>query len=226
MWTQAWRRLNKKGKDEGIVRKRCVVQMHILFVAQQWKSYVVRVRKIVKVQRAIVGVSLEDVSKLIFIIIATKFLSIIFHSLLIPTKVNEEEVGREAKGCPHWSGDQVSSITYQPISLYYNATLSIIHAGKLRRKPRQLRRQPLHWKELFLLVGLTFLRPKKLLLSMREADLSVKVIFNKAPMSHAMYCLSIEIWESRCIFSDFFNDQYVRTPAQPLLDHSVIRNNC
>ena len=22
MWTQAWRRLNKKGKDEGVVRKR------------------------------------------------------------------------------------------------------------------------------------------------------------------------------------------------------------
>jgi hypothetical protein len=63
--------------------------------------YVGRVRKIVKVQRAIVGVSLEDVSKLIFMIIATKTLSIIFHSLLIPTKVNEEEVGREAKGCPH-----------------------------------------------------------------------------------------------------------------------------
>ena len=42
MWTQAWRRLNKKGKDEGISRK--------------------RVRKVAKVQRAIVGASLEDVS--------------------------------------------------------------------------------------------------------------------------------------------------------------------
>ena len=43
MWTQAWRRLNKKGKDEGISRK--------------------RVRKVAKVQRAIVGASLEDLLK-------------------------------------------------------------------------------------------------------------------------------------------------------------------
>ena len=40
MWTQAWRRLNKKGKEEGIVRKRS--------------------RKAVKVQRAIVGASIDD----------------------------------------------------------------------------------------------------------------------------------------------------------------------
>jgi len=43
MWTQAWRRLNKKGKDEGVTRK--------------------RVRKVAKVQRAIVGASLEDLLK-------------------------------------------------------------------------------------------------------------------------------------------------------------------
>ena len=43
MWTQAWRRLNKKGKDDGIARK--------------------RVRKVAKVQRAIVGASLEDLLK-------------------------------------------------------------------------------------------------------------------------------------------------------------------
>mmetsp|Transcript_1579 Transcript_1579/g.2200 ORF Transcript_1579/g.2200 Transcript_1579/m.2200 type:complete len:157 (+) Transcript_1579:58-528(+) len=43
MWTQAWRRLNKKGKDEGIVKKKA--------------------RKLVKVQRAIVGTSLEDLMK-------------------------------------------------------------------------------------------------------------------------------------------------------------------
>ncbi len=47
MWTQAWRRLNKKGKDDGISRK--------------------RVRKVAKVQRAIVGASLEDVSFMIFL---------------------------------------------------------------------------------------------------------------------------------------------------------------
>jgi len=42
MWTQAWRRLNKKGKDEGVVRKKA--------------------RKIVKAARAIVGASLDEVS--------------------------------------------------------------------------------------------------------------------------------------------------------------------
>jgi large subunit ribosomal protein L24e len=41
MWTQAWRRLNKKGKDDGSAKK--------------------RVRKVAKVQRAIVGASLDDV---------------------------------------------------------------------------------------------------------------------------------------------------------------------
>jgi hypothetical protein len=25
MWTQAWRRLNKKGKDEGVSKKKCVI---------------------------------------------------------------------------------------------------------------------------------------------------------------------------------------------------------
>jgi large subunit ribosomal protein L24e len=43
MWTQAWRRLNKKGKDEGVARKRS--------------------RKATKVQRAIQGVSIEDLKK-------------------------------------------------------------------------------------------------------------------------------------------------------------------
>ena len=43
MWTQAWRRLNKKGKDEGIARK--------------------KTRRMVKVQRAIVGASLEELAK-------------------------------------------------------------------------------------------------------------------------------------------------------------------
>jgi large subunit ribosomal protein L24e len=42
VWTQSWRRLNKKARDDGIVRKKA--------------------RKAVKVQRAIVGASLEDVS--------------------------------------------------------------------------------------------------------------------------------------------------------------------
>ena len=43
MWTQAWRRLNKKGKDEGTARK--------------------KTRRTIKVQRAIVGISLEDMKK-------------------------------------------------------------------------------------------------------------------------------------------------------------------
>ncbi len=43
MWTQAWRRLNKKGKDEGAARK--------------------KTRRMVKVQRAIVGASLEELAK-------------------------------------------------------------------------------------------------------------------------------------------------------------------
>ncbi len=42
MWTQAWRRLNKKGKEEGVVRKKA--------------------RRVVKAARAIVGASLDDVS--------------------------------------------------------------------------------------------------------------------------------------------------------------------
>ena len=40
MWTQAWRRLNKKGKDEGILRKKA--------------------RRVVKATRPIVGATLED----------------------------------------------------------------------------------------------------------------------------------------------------------------------
>ena len=43
MWTQAWRRLNKKLRDDGAVKR--------------------KVRKAVKVQRAIVGASLEDLQK-------------------------------------------------------------------------------------------------------------------------------------------------------------------
>ena len=42
MWTQSWRRLNKKGKDDGVSKKRS--------------------KKVARVQRAIVGVSLEEVS--------------------------------------------------------------------------------------------------------------------------------------------------------------------
>ena len=42
MWTQSWRRLNKKGKDEGVAKKRS--------------------RKAVRVTRAIVGASVEEVS--------------------------------------------------------------------------------------------------------------------------------------------------------------------
>lgn len=41
MWTQAWRRLHKKGKDEGVARKKA--------------------RRVVKAARAIVGASLEEV---------------------------------------------------------------------------------------------------------------------------------------------------------------------
>jgi large subunit ribosomal protein L24e len=43
VWTQAWRRLNKKGKDEGGGRKKS--------------------RRAVKAQRAIVGASIEDIKK-------------------------------------------------------------------------------------------------------------------------------------------------------------------
>ena len=43
LWTQSWRRLHKKGKDEGIVKK--------------------RTRRVAKVQRAIIGVSLEEIRK-------------------------------------------------------------------------------------------------------------------------------------------------------------------
>ena len=43
MWTQSWRRLNKKGKEEGATKK--------------------RTRKVVKAQRAIVGASLEELKK-------------------------------------------------------------------------------------------------------------------------------------------------------------------
>ena len=41
MWTQSWRRLNKKLKDENMSKKKS--------------------RRVVKIQRAIVGASLEDV---------------------------------------------------------------------------------------------------------------------------------------------------------------------
>jgi large subunit ribosomal protein L24e len=41
MWTQSWRRLNKKGKDDGSVKKRS--------------------RKVARIARAITGVSLADI---------------------------------------------------------------------------------------------------------------------------------------------------------------------
>ena len=41
MWTQSWRRLNKKGKDEGVAKKKA--------------------RKVVKAQRAIVGASIQQI---------------------------------------------------------------------------------------------------------------------------------------------------------------------
>ena len=43
MWTQSWRRLNKKGKDENLSKKKS--------------------RKAVKIQRAIVGASLDEIKK-------------------------------------------------------------------------------------------------------------------------------------------------------------------
>jgi len=43
MWTQSWRRLNKKGLDSGVTRKKS--------------------KKAVKIQRAIVGVSLDEIKK-------------------------------------------------------------------------------------------------------------------------------------------------------------------
>lgn len=43
MWTQSWRRLNKKGKDENLSKKKS--------------------RKSVKIQRAIVGASLDEIKK-------------------------------------------------------------------------------------------------------------------------------------------------------------------
>eukprot|EP01035_Chromulina_nebulosa_P018763 gene18763-24530_t len=42
-WTQAWRRLNKKGKEEGVAKKKA--------------------RRVIKVQRAIVGATLDELSK-------------------------------------------------------------------------------------------------------------------------------------------------------------------
>jgi len=43
MWTQSWRRLNKKGLDSGVTKKKS--------------------RKAVKIQRAIVGASLDEIKK-------------------------------------------------------------------------------------------------------------------------------------------------------------------
>jgi large subunit ribosomal protein L24e len=46
MWTTAWRRLNKKSNTEGAAKKKS--------------------RKVVRIQRAIVGATLEDVSRGLF----------------------------------------------------------------------------------------------------------------------------------------------------------------
>jgi len=43
MWTQSWRRLNKKGKEEGVAKKKA--------------------RKAVRVVRAIVGASIDELAK-------------------------------------------------------------------------------------------------------------------------------------------------------------------
>lgn len=43
MWTQSWRRLNKKGKEEGVVKKKA--------------------RKATRVVRAIVGASIDELAK-------------------------------------------------------------------------------------------------------------------------------------------------------------------
>jgi hypothetical protein len=56
MWTSAWRRLNKKANTEGAIKKKA--------------------RKVVKIQRAIVGASLEDVSvnEMLFAVIMSKLM--------------------------------------------------------------------------------------------------------------------------------------------------------
>ena len=41
MWTQSWRRLNKKGKDENLSKRKA--------------------KRVIKIQRAIVGASLDEV---------------------------------------------------------------------------------------------------------------------------------------------------------------------
>lgn len=75
MWTQAWRRLNKKGKDDGIARK--------------------RVRKVAKVQRAIVGASLEDVSYLLW----SYFLVCDLIFIILNCLVAEEEADHKEGYC-------------------------------------------------------------------------------------------------------------------------------
>ncbi len=60
MWTQTWRRLNKKGKEEGVARKKYVAN-----IAPLLTNILERVRKVVRVQRAVVGATLEDVRPLV-----------------------------------------------------------------------------------------------------------------------------------------------------------------
>ena len=66
MWTQAWRRLNKKGKEEGVVKKKyvslCFPKFSIFsFFKCASSSNYHRSRKAVRVQRAIVGASIDEV---------------------------------------------------------------------------------------------------------------------------------------------------------------------
>ena len=99
MWTQSWRRLNKKGKDEGVTKKRS--------------------RKAVRVTRAIVGASVEEV-RIIFVaflynavtaiiwdvyVIYSDLLiisvNLIIHSSIKHHVAPQEETCQQAKGCCH-----------------------------------------------------------------------------------------------------------------------------
>lgn len=67
-WTQSWRRLNKKGKEEGILKKKYVPANSDVIQRQFNLIYLFlfttfRARRVVKVQRAIVGATLEELSK-------------------------------------------------------------------------------------------------------------------------------------------------------------------
>mmetsp|Transcript_1538 Transcript_1538/g.1546 ORF Transcript_1538/g.1546 Transcript_1538/m.1546 type:complete len:155 (-) Transcript_1538:126-590(-) len=70
MWTQSWRRLHKKGKEEGGSKKRS--------------------RRVVKAQRAIVGASLEELKKKRQ---ATKPQSVATESALKEVKSRQKTVG-------------------------------------------------------------------------------------------------------------------------------------